>query len=540
MIRLTVGRRIAGMIAVSVVALVMLGTMAVNRLAATQDNLRQISDVTLQAVDIARDLNTQMVSIRMEVLRHIAAKDVAPKLTAEKAMQDRVARIQALLATYGKLPLAADDLKQAEVLSKATAEYMEVVKPILDVSRALDPNNPPPVSDPRAVATARLVNDTIDGIVQRSQESAAAAREAAEAAYSRTRTTMITLIVIASALVLGLGVWLQRSVTRPLAAARDATANASTQLDFTLRVNSQQQDEIADTARALDGLLGTLQKSFRGIGNTVDGVVDSSRSMSHTADEVSRSAALAAESASSIAATIEELTVSINHVGDRAQDASSMSRDAGQMASDGERVILDTVARINAAVETVRSAASGVEDLRQQADAIGGVVRVIKEIADQTNLLALNAAIEAARAGELGRGFAVVADEVRKLAERTTKATLEIEGMIGGVQNGALTVVDHMGGVAERVRESAEGAQVAGETITRIRDRTNEALHMVSEIAQAISEQAQASNAISQQVERIAQISEENNAAASSTADAAHRLDLLTDSMKKEMARYRV
>ena len=110
----------------------------------------------------------------------------------------------------------------------------------------------------------------------------------------------------------------------------------------------------------------------------------------------------------------------------------------------------------SASASASRELGTVVGELVEASQRIGGVVKLISQIAAQTNLLALNATIEAARAGEVGRGFGVVANEVKSLSQQTAKATDQIRREITDVRVTAQSTAELVGSMGQRISELRE------------------------------------------------------------------------------------
>lgn len=443
-------------------------------------------------------------------------------------------RISALWKDYMAQPLSETERAAADRYARARARY--VGEGLMSAATAIREGDYDYASLTLLQKINPLLKEATDasGELTRlySSEAATQAANQADQVLSFWRSGVITINVLGVLIALVFGGWVIRGIVRPLDAMAHHVEKAVNANDFSGTVAVPGRCEVGRVAQGFNGLMGSLRTIIGSLRDSVKLITTAASELTGLASEVSGASDQQSESVASAAAAIEEISVSLTHTTDNAEQTrviAEASRDAMNETIEATHAAMSEMEGIAGAI---RDSRNEVQELAQRSEAINGIVGVIREIADQTNLLALNAAIEAARAGETGRGFAVVADEVRKLAERTSQSTQEIAKLVGGTQEQVDRAVATLQIADERAVKSVQLTRQSEESLRGVVRGAEDSVTHMRMITDALHEQDAAVRDIAVNVERIARMTEGNSAVAAKNRHVAEEMERLSSDLR--------
>lgn len=521
--RLTIGRRIGGLVLVMLLVLGATAWLSFSNLnnVALAMKLRDVSMNTGDDIDrIATLVSVAEASQRAYLL---TGEDSAliPHTTAIATIPGT---LDTLREVIGSDPSQRFRLARLEPLVNTRVNEMDAVlreyrEGGIEAARAQFVAN-------ERMLTTNEIRKLLDETLSHENETLAALSRDAEASVGSARNAIVAVGGLSVILSIVAAFFVIRSIRVPLAdLAVGAERLGEGQLNYRIPVRGH--DEIADLAREFNLMAERLAKADIRSQSQVSQASEVLRLVTHGTQQLAsasqellagatQQAAGMQEQAAAVAETVsvvDEVARTASQAAERARFVASSARRSEQEGGVGKKAVDETVAIILVAKAQVESVAGNIAALAGQTQAIGEIVALITDLADQTNLLALNAAIEAARAGEHGRGFSVVASEVKALADESKQATRRVRQILGDIQKMANTAVLSTEEGTRSMQTASRAAESAGRTIQSLGEVIAETAEAAAQIAASAAQQAAGLTQIHQAMHDIKQVSAQNLAA---------------------------
>ncbi len=282
--------------------------------------------------------------------------------------------------------------------------------------------------------------------------------------------------------------------------------------DFTVQPTVEFEGDFVGICKAIENI-------EVGLSFTMHQIDDGAEQVAMGAQQLAESAQTLAEGATSQASAVDELTATIENVADAAVNSAKKADDAYKNAQKYAEVAEQSnqeMLLLTEAMDRITATSKEIES----------IIAEIEDIASQTNLLSLNASIEAARAGEAGRGFAVVADQIGKLAADSAQSAVNTKTLI-----------------VKSLQEISNGNNITARTTAALGE-VIEGIKFLADASQETSElskdQAETMAEVRVGIEQIADVVQNNSAAAQETSATSEELLAQSENLKAMIEQFKL
>nr|WP_189662675.1 MULTISPECIES: methyl-accepting chemotaxis protein [Pseudomonas] len=327
-----------------------------------------------------------------------------------------------------------------------------------------------------------------------------------------------------------------RATLRQLGRAMGKVANG----DMTVSFQARSRDELGELGQGFSDTVQRIRGLIDQVGRTVVAVEEQASQVLAVSVRSNQAVSGQREQIEQVATAMNQMSATAQEVARSAALAADGAQQVNQESASGRDLVQRQQGSIDRLAAEIDQSVGAINQLASDSQAIGRVLEVIRSIAEQTNLLALNAAIEAARAGEQGRGFAVVADEVRTLARRTQDSTAEIAQMIQRLQEGVAAAVNAMGSSHQMAAGTVDETRRVQQALGNILGAVGSIVEQNQQIAAAVEQQTAVAHDIDQNIVAINSAAQDTTQGACLTEEASRALSAQVVELKRLIGAFRV